>query len=101
MKRPDKVRVFGRDFSIVYSTELQGMKELGLTQYNDAVVNVRDNQLPLEEADTILHEFIHVIDFLMSLELTEKQVACVSKGLIGIIQDNPDFGKFIIQPRKK
>jgi hypothetical protein len=96
--RPGVVRVFGRNFYILYSSLLEGgMTDLGLTHYDEGLVNIRNSQHPIEEKDTLLHEFIHVVDQLMGCEMSERQVTLVAHGLIGIFQDNPEFAEFIIK----
>ena len=75
------------------------MEKLGLCMYNEAQVIIKEGQLPLEEANTILHEFLHVIDNIMDLELSEHQITTVATGLMGLFQDNPSFAKFIIKQR--
>ena len=95
--RPEVVRVFGRNYYVLYPTIENGMTHLGLTHFEEALINVRDSQRPLEEKDTLLHEFIHVIDHVMELELEERQVTVLAHGLMGIFQDNPEFAKFITE----
>jgi hypothetical protein len=94
--RPEVVRVFGRNFYITYTGIEGGMTNLGLTHYNESLVNIREDQRPIEEKDTLLHEFIHVIDHIMECELEERQVTILAHGLIGIFQDNPEFARYII-----
>lgn len=93
--RPELVRVFGRNFYVNYPSSETGMQDLGLTHFHQSLVNVVDGQSAVEERDTLLHEFIHVIDLTMELELTEKQVTCLAHGLIGVFNDNPEFAKFV------
>jgi len=95
--RPEVVRVFGRNFYINYCSPDFGITDMGLTQFHRSIVNICEGQLPVEEADTLLHEIIHVIDLTMELDLTEKQVTTLAHGLIGVFQDNPDFAKFVTQ----
>ena len=97
-ERPSHVRVFGRNFYITYSSLLEGgMTDLGLTHVNEGLVNIRNEQHPLEEKDTLLHEFMHVIDYVMGLELSEKQITVMAHGLVGLFQDNPEFAEYLIQ----
>lgn len=96
--RPSVIRVFGRNFYIIYSSLLEGgMTDLGLTHFNEGLVNIRNEQHPIEERDTILHEFIHVIDNVMGCEMSERQVTLLAHGLIGIFQDNPEFAQYLIK----
>lgn len=94
--QPRNVRVFGKNHEIIYSDT---MTELGLTDYHNCKVIIKEGQLPIEEADTVLHEIIHVIDYTMDLDMTEHQVRSVATGLIGIFQDNPLFARWIAEHR--
>jgi hypothetical protein len=96
--RPNHVRVFGRNFYITYSSLTEGgMVDLGLSHVEEGLINIRNGQRPVEEKDTLLHEFIHVIDSIMGCEMSERQVTILAHGLIGIFQDNPEFAEYIIE----
>jgi hypothetical protein len=41
--------------------------------------------------DTLLHECLHVLDYDMQLDLTERQVHSLAAGIYMILRDNPDF----------
>lgn len=94
--QPRNIRVFGKNHEIIYSDT---MTELGLTDYHSCRVIIKEGQLPVEEADTVLHEIIHVIDYTMDLEMTEHQVRSIATGLIGVFQDNPLFAQWICEHR--
>lgn len=97
--KPEKVRVFGKNYQIKYIPEDEGMEELGLLDYDKLRIMIKENQPPIEEADTILHETVHAIDNIMGLELSEEQVRGIATGLIGVFQDNSEFAEFIIKQR--
>ena len=96
-QRPEVVRVFGRNHYVLYCSVDSGMTDLGLCHFNEGLVNIREGQRPLEEKDTILHEFIHVIDNVMECGLDERQVTILAHGLIGIFQDNPEFARYVTE----
>jgi hypothetical protein len=98
--RPETVRIFGRNYRFTYPTLEGGMSSLGLTHYEEALINIREGQLPLEEADTVLHELLHVIDHTAELELTEKQVTVLAHGIMGMFQDNPELAEYITAQRE-
>jgi hypothetical protein len=82
----------------VYSEFIGGDKlTLGLTHFSECIVDILNGQHPLEERDTLLHEFIHVVDEVMKVGLSEKQVTILAHGLAGIFQDNPKFAQYIIE----
>lgn len=92
---PKKIRVFGKDFSVGKAYLEQGFQDCGQTDEGKLSILIRDGQPKIEEADTLLHESIHAIDFVMDLELTERQVRLLATGLIGVFQDNPEFAEFV------
>ena len=93
--RPTLVRFLGRNYNITYSDIDSGMTNLGLTHLNEGLVNIRNSQPPVEERDTVLHEFIHVVSHVMEIDLDERQVTVLAHGLTAIFQDNPSFGEYI------
>ena len=68
-------------------------------------ISVATDQTPIEAADTLLHEVVHAIDWIVGLDLTEHQVRHLSATLLGVLQDNPEFAEWLImdktQERKK
>ena len=98
-KRPDSVRIFGRNYSFNYVPEYMGLAEMGTTDNHNLLINIKEHQLPVEEADTVLHEVIHAIEYTMDLEMSEHQVRALATGLMGVFQDNPKFAKYIIEPK--
>jgi len=98
--RPQAIRVFGKDFAVV--TNPRGVipsDASGFLLYNNQMVVLSEGLTPAEEADTLLHEITHAIDFTMGLELTERQVTQLATGLYGVLQDNPEFAKWLIERR--
>lgn len=95
--RPELVRVMGRNYYITYCPIDGGMTNLGLTHQEECLINIREGQRPTELKDTLLHEFLHVIDHLMEVELDERQVTIIAHGLTCIFQDNPEFAKYITE----
>ena len=93
--RPDQVRIAGKVFDINYVTKEEGMVQLGLTHWNDLKINIQESQHPYEEKDTILHECLHLCDFMAELKLTEEQITVLAHLLLGIFKDNTDFAKYI------
>lgn len=98
-QRPSNVRVFGRNYTINYVPEYMGLEDYGTTSDHLLLINIKEHQLPIEEADTVLHEVLHAIDFTMDLEISEHQIRALATGLIGVFQDNPEFAKYITEPK--
>jgi hypothetical protein len=101
---PSSVRVFGKDVTIEYATIETSDEEniSGDMSEEKLAIRVRPGQLPIEEMDTVLHETIHAVDYILDLGLTEHQVRMLGTGLVGLFQDNPGFAAFVTRsiPRR-
>jgi hypothetical protein len=49
----------------------------------------------------VLHEVVHAIDNAMQLNMTERQVYCVTTGLIATLKDNQQFLEYLYKALKK
>lgn len=88
--RPETLRLMGREYTVTYTEDLE---ELGSCAVEDCSIEVRDGQHPVEEADTVLHEVLHAVHFLMDIGLTPKMeehvVRKMATGLMQAFADNP------------
>ena len=94
--RPDSVRILGKDVKIVYSSTDQGMEMLGLCHYDRHLINIIEGQPAIGERNTVFHEVMHMTEYGMGLEMTEKQITVLTNGLIAVFEDNPEFAKYVI-----
>ena len=100
---PSSVRILGKDVSIEYS-ELEfpdGETAAGDMSEEKLAIRISPGQLPIEEMDTVMHETVHALDYILNLGLTERQVHMLGSGLIGLFQDNPEFAVFVTRPMPK
>lgn len=102
--RPTQVRIFGRTYSITYVPQSDlSNTNLGLTDHATHRIYAEDNQPPVEEVDTVLHEVFHAIRATMRVhidpESEETMVLALATGLVGVLQDNPEFAKWLVQER--
>lgn len=95
---PSKVRVLGRDLTIGYAGPADGFTDSGEMCEERLAIKIQEGQIEIEEADTMLHETVHGVDYLLDLGLTERQVRLLATALIGIFQDNPEFTSYITRP---
>ena len=84
-----KIRVIGTDYEVKFVKRLVGAT--GKFDSRSDVIRIKAGQLPLEEADTVLHELLHAIEHKMALEHNEEYVHRFATGLVTIIRDNPHF----------
>jgi hypothetical protein len=104
--RPDVIRVMGRNFSVTYQfPSPMGDGALGLCNNAAMTIDIQEGQHPIEEADTLLHEVMHAVWFVMSASMggadEEVIVRRMSTGLTGIFMDNPHFLRYLIEVQKE
>lgn len=99
---PSSLKIVGREYSVEKIEEYD--EQVGGVDFDKCTIVIKDGQQRLLEADTLLHESLHIIDDIFQLELTERQVYCITSGLIAILRDNPNLMLYIndalISPRK-
>lgn len=102
MTIPSPLKIVGREYDVVKVEEYD--EKVGGVDFENSTIVVKDGQQRLLEADTLLHESLHVIDEIFQLELTERQVYCITSGLIALLRDNNTLMSYInealISPRK-
>lgn len=99
---PTSLRIVGREFEVKMLDEYEG--QVGGVDHPACTINIKSGQQKLLEADTIVHEALHVLDEIFQLNLTERHVYCLAGGIIALLRDNPtmiDYLKDAIEnPRK-
>jgi len=93
----------GKQYAISYLPEDSLPDVYGLCHKGYQRIEVRDGLPAGEEVDTVLHEVLHAIVFGMGLRSSpateEKFVLTIASGLLSVLQDNPRFAQWLIQPR--
>lgn len=94
--RPRTIKVLGRTYVCSYEPALNlGVTTVGQCDNSNMILHILDGQHPVEEADTMLHELLHAIWFIMSIDQggveEEAVVRRLASGLIGVFLDNPDL----------
>ena len=102
MNIPSSLRIVGREYDVVkldYDNE-----QVGGVDFGTCAIGIKSGQQKLLEADTLLHESLHIIDEIFQLELTERQVYCVVSGIMALFRDNetllPYINDALVSPRK-
>lgn len=102
MTIPSLLKIVGREYSVVKIEEYD--EKVGGVDFENSTIVIKDGQQRLLEADTLLHESLHIIDEIFQLELSERQVYCITGGIIALLRDNPALVSYIndaiISPRK-
>jgi hypothetical protein len=101
---PPLVSILGRPFRFRYRTPKSMGEAAGLCHQADGVIDILRGQRPFDEADTVLHEVLHAIRYCQGREnggeVEEDYVRSLATGLIGVLQDNPEFAQWLCSPHK-
>lgn len=89
MSFPQKLKIIGREYKVEYNEELNGL--YGRCDERNQLISITPNQLPAIEVDTVLHEVVHAVSDMMNLQMKERQVYCITTGLIAVMKDNPEL----------
>lgn len=103
MRFPKSLRVNGREWKVEMSPPEDMGAAAGLCHYSKALISISTGQDQFDTRDTLLHEALHAILYqqgrlTMGNEEEEIYVRAISTGLMGVLQDNPLFAKWLIQP---
>ena len=98
---PSSLKIVGREYDVV---KVEEYDDVGGVNFETSTIVVKDKQQRLLEADTLLHESLHIIDEIFQLELSERQVYCITSGIIALLRDNaalmPYINDALLSPRK-
>jgi hypothetical protein len=96
LKRPAKIKVLGKPFTITYTNESPLEEDdMGECNTEKQAIAIRDGQ-PLEnEQDAVLHEVTHALSDYMEIRLKEGQVTKLATGLLAILKENPGFVSYL------
>lgn len=104
MKPPKSITILGRPFRFRKRRASSMPEAAGLCHRGDGLIDIQAGQRPFDEADTILHEVFHAIRYCQGREdggeTEEDYVRSLATGLIGVLQDNPEFAAWLCSPHK-
>jgi hypothetical protein len=89
------IKVTGKTYDVEFVGKKELPDDLGTHNEIDQTIKIRKDQHPESQADTLLHELIHAIDYANNTGMTERQVHATASGLLQVIYDNPDFVEWI------
>jgi hypothetical protein len=97
--RPEALSILGRTFKVSYENNLDS---LGLCECEGkSAIAIREGQAPIEEADTIVHEMLHAIWYVMDIGLHKSEEHVVRKlatGLTLALKNNPQLLAYLSNP---
>lgn len=100
--RPYSLRIMGREYTVNYEDVLDEEDDLlGLCENSETEITIKDGQVPVEEADTIIHESLHALFYLLDMGLSLKKeeaiVRPLATGILQVFLDNPEFLKYLLK----
>ena len=102
---PTALRIGGRTWDIQHHHPDRMGDCMGLCRYAEGVIEIRMGQADFELRDTMLHEVLHAVLYHQgrSGNASEEEtfVRATATGLIGVLQDNPLFAKWLVKPLNK
>lgn len=94
-----KVKIVGKVYDVEFVSEVDPQKSLGECVDSSQLIKIQTGLHPETQADTLLHEIIHGIDFAFNAKLTERQVHSVATGILAVLYDNPEIVAWIMDRR--
>lgn len=97
--RPKVIRVMGKDYALKFvGTSPIAHENLGQCDHKKMLICIEEDQVPVEELDTVIHEILHAIWYQMSIGEgpmeEEPIVRRTANGLLQVILDNPSMLKY-------
>jgi hypothetical protein len=101
MTPPDSVKVNGRLIRIKQRPQSKMPGAAGLFHSNKSLIELSNGQDLQELRDTLLHETLHALLHTQGREyggeVEELYVRAIATGLVGVLQDNPDFTQWLTE----
>lgn len=97
--RPSALKILGREYKVSYRPDFHLSGECN--RENNSIT-VLDGQPGIEEADTIVHEVLHAVWWLMDIGLSNQEEHVVRKlatGLTLVLKDNPQLLAYLSGPK--
>lgn len=91
MSSLSSIKILGKTYSIEFVPKEVLPNDYGESDSEQQVIKVRSDLHIEHQADVLLHEVIHAIDFAVNGKMTERQVHTIATGLLAVIFDNPTF----------
>jgi len=103
MQPPKTLRIMGRDFDVQHTSD--DPEHDGACFPHECRISISEGLHPIEEADTLIHEVIHAIHYLLNIGLSynmeEKVVRLTATGLIQVFNDNPELLTYFAEVGRK
>ncbi len=97
-KIPKHVEIIGHKFTVILSAEISD-DELGRCDYNQQKIFISKQQASDTMRDTLLHEIIHAVHWLMGLadnSTEEEFTARTATGFRSVMLQNPEVVNYLL-----
>lgn len=91
---PSELSIIGRRVDVIMTDELPD-GQLGECDAENGTIKLKSGTPASVEVDTLLHECVHCLDERFQLKLSERQVYCITVGIIALLKDNEDFMRYL------
>jgi len=92
---PQNIRVAGFTYNIKYVESWDDRKGLrpndepwGRTQHNECLIEIWDQLAPQAQTATLLHEIMHICEFVANVHLGERKLDRIATLMHGFLVDN-------------
>lgn len=102
-KRPEKVKIGYKEYSIVYSDQLTDYVQIyepsvqGKILINDALIHIFNHSYENDTKNTLLHEIIHGICNMEAIDMEERDVINLTNCLLLFLKENPTALNYIVE----
>ena len=90
---PSELSIIGRNVNVIMTELPNG--QLGECDIENNTIRMRPGQPLSVEADTLLHECMHCVDERFQLKLSERQVYCITVGIMALLKDNESLLRYL------
>lgn len=94
MKRPERIRVLGKRYSINWVEKIDGDLN-GQADCDGLEIKVVDSLKLDTEQDILLHEVLHAVEGQMGLDVEDTVIERLATGLLAVLKDNPSFVTYL------
>lgn len=91
---PTKLSIIGRDVDVIMTNDLPST-QLGESDDSKNIILIKGGTSLSVEADTLLHECVHLLDERFQLKLSERQVYCITVGIMALLKDNEPLLRYL------
>lgn len=91
---PNTLSIIGRNVHVILTDSLPD-DQLGECDDAEGIIKIRQGMPLPTEADTLLHECVHCVDERFQLKLSERQVYCITVGIMALLKDNESLLRYV------